>query len=160
MGSRVSRPTARTSFSVISANASAALRCRSTLSENESVVSADSGSPEKKLVVVRSVGLMGIPCELLADGSKRKTHSQGTAANPQPLLSRSLAKVAHSLATYESWLITTRMNMINRKMEKGVNTARIAATGEVSHCQKCSLQARAARVSSRRARLARAGERG
>jgi len=54
MGSRVSRPTGRTSFSVISANARAALRCRSTLSENESVVNAVSGGPEKKLVFVRS----------------------------------------------------------------------------------------------------------
>ncbi len=56
MGSRVSRPTGRTSFSVISAKASAALRCRSTLSEKESVVSAESGEPVKKLVVVRSSG--------------------------------------------------------------------------------------------------------
>lgn len=55
IGSRVSRPTGRTSFSVISAKASAALRCRSTLSENESVVSAESGEPVKKLVVVRSL---------------------------------------------------------------------------------------------------------
>ncbi len=54
MGSSVSRPTGRTSFSVISANASAALRWRSTLSEKESVVSAESGEPVKKLVVVRS----------------------------------------------------------------------------------------------------------
>lgn len=54
MGSSVSRPTGRTSFSVISANASAALRWRSTLSENESVVNAESGAPAKKLVVVRS----------------------------------------------------------------------------------------------------------
>lgn len=54
MGSRVSRPTGRTSFSVISANAKAALRCKSTLSENERVVRAESGAPEKKLVVVRS----------------------------------------------------------------------------------------------------------
>lgn len=55
MGSRVSRPTGLTSFSVISANAKAALRWRSTLSENESVVRAESGEPEKKLVVVLSV---------------------------------------------------------------------------------------------------------
>lgn len=55
MGSSVSRPTGRTSFSVISANASAALRCRSTLSENDSVVRAVKGEPVKKLVVVRSV---------------------------------------------------------------------------------------------------------
>ncbi len=55
MGSSVSRPTGRTSFSVISAKASAALRWRSTLSEKESMVSAESGEPEKKLVVVRSL---------------------------------------------------------------------------------------------------------
>ena len=54
IGSSVSRPTGRTSFSVISANARAALRWRSTLSENESVVNAASGGPEKKLVFVRS----------------------------------------------------------------------------------------------------------
>lgn len=54
MGSSVSRPTGRTSFSVISAKARAALRWRSTLSEKESVVSAESGEPVKKLVVVRS----------------------------------------------------------------------------------------------------------
>ena len=55
MGSSVSRPTGRTSFSVISANASAALRWRSTLSENESVVNAARGESRKKSVVVRSV---------------------------------------------------------------------------------------------------------
>lgn len=54
MGSSVSRPTGRTSFSVISAKASAALRCKSTLSEKESVVNAESGDPEKKLVFVLS----------------------------------------------------------------------------------------------------------
>ena len=54
MGSRVSRPTGRTSFSVISAKASAALRWRSTLSEKESVVRAASGESLKKSVVVRS----------------------------------------------------------------------------------------------------------
>lgn len=55
MGSSVSLPTGRTSFSVISANARAALRWRSTLSEKESVVSAERGDPTKKLVVVRSL---------------------------------------------------------------------------------------------------------
>ncbi len=45
MGSSVSRPTSRTSFSVISANASAALLCRSTLSLKESVDNALRGSP-------------------------------------------------------------------------------------------------------------------
>ena len=54
MGSKVSLPTGLTSFSVISANAKAALRWRSTLSEKERVVSAWSGEPWKKLVVVRS----------------------------------------------------------------------------------------------------------
>ena len=54
MGSSVSRPTGRTSFSVISANARAALRWRSTLSENERVVRAERGEPAKKLVAVRS----------------------------------------------------------------------------------------------------------
>ncbi len=55
MGSSVSRPTSRTSFSVISAKASAALRCRSTLSLNESVDSERSGLPAKKFVSARSV---------------------------------------------------------------------------------------------------------
>lgn len=54
IGSSVSRPTGRTSFSVISAKARAALRCKSTLSEKESVVKAERGDPVKKLVVVRS----------------------------------------------------------------------------------------------------------
>lgn len=54
MGSSVSRPTGRTSFSVISAKARAALRCKSTLSEKERVVNAVSGEPVKKFVVVRS----------------------------------------------------------------------------------------------------------
>lgn len=61
MGSRVSRPTWRTSFSVISAKAKAALRCRSTLSEKESVVNAESGSPSKKLVWVRSEWKVSTP---------------------------------------------------------------------------------------------------
>ena len=55
MGSRVSLPTGRTSFSVISAKARAALRCKSTLSEKDRVVNATNGGPAKKLVVVRSV---------------------------------------------------------------------------------------------------------
>lgn len=67
MGSRVSRPTGRTSFSVISAKARAALRCKSTLSEKESVVNAESGDPVKKLVVVRS----GIQ-SAMSNGRKRE----------------------------------------------------------------------------------------
>ena len=54
-GSRVSLPTCLTSFSVISVNARAALRCRSMLSEKDSVVSVDNGEPVKKFVVVRSM---------------------------------------------------------------------------------------------------------
>lgn len=54
IGSNVSLPTCRTSFSVISANARAALRWRSIFSEKESVVRALRGDPVKKLVVVRS----------------------------------------------------------------------------------------------------------
>lgn len=54
MGSRVSLPTSLTSFSVISANAKAAERWRSTFSENDKVVSAARGEPAKKLVVDRS----------------------------------------------------------------------------------------------------------
>lgn len=53
-GSSVSRPTSRTSFSVISAKASAADRCKSTLSLNASVVSDARGDPWKKFVVLRS----------------------------------------------------------------------------------------------------------
>lgn len=50
----MSRPTGRTSFSVISAKARAALRCKSTLSEKDSVVKAANGGPSKKLVEFRS----------------------------------------------------------------------------------------------------------
>ena len=54
-GSSVLRPTGRSSFSVISEKASAGPGWRSTLSEKESIVSAGSGEPAKKLVVVRSL---------------------------------------------------------------------------------------------------------
>lgn len=54
MGSRVSRDTSRTSFSVISAKARAAERWRSTLSLYERVERARRGSPVKKLVSARS----------------------------------------------------------------------------------------------------------
>jgi hypothetical protein len=45
----------RPTFSVISANARAALRCKSTFSEYERVERARRGSPVKKLVSDRSV---------------------------------------------------------------------------------------------------------
>ncbi len=55
MGSSVSRPTGRTSFSVISAKASAALLCKSTLSEKDNVFNASRGCPAKKFVAARSI---------------------------------------------------------------------------------------------------------
>lgn len=55
MGSRVSLPTSLTSFSVISAKASAADLCRSTLSEKDKVERERKGSPVKKFVSDRSV---------------------------------------------------------------------------------------------------------
>ena len=72
MGSRVSRPTDRTSFSVISAKARAALRCKSTLSENESVVKAERGDPEKKLVVVLSVRHVEIETSQLSVSTRNR----------------------------------------------------------------------------------------
>lgn len=59
IGSSVSRPTSRTSFSVISAKASAAERWRSTLSEKDRVDKDFRGSPVKKFVSVRSDALYG-----------------------------------------------------------------------------------------------------
>lgn len=54
IGSNVSLPTSLTSFSVISAKASAADLCKSTLSLNDNVLRDRSGSPVKKLVSERS----------------------------------------------------------------------------------------------------------
>lgn len=96
IGSRVSRPTGRTSFSVISANARAALRCKSTLSEKDSVVKADSGDPEKKLVVVRSVTHIDSGAQI----EKRKvSHFLGIAVNRPPLLSHFPVIEVHRIAT-------------------------------------------------------------
>lgn len=96
MGSRVSRPTGRTSFSVISAKAKAALRCRSTLSEKDSVVKAERGCPVKKLVVVRSVG-KGFSRTSIEEDLTR-THSQDTEGDrPQPPV-RSRGAMARKLA--------------------------------------------------------------
>jgi hypothetical protein len=96
MGSRVSRPTGRTSRSVISANASAALRCKSTLSENDSVVNAESGDPEKKLVVVRS-GNLAVKVD--PDFEHINTHFQGTEGGLPPPLARFRARGARSPET-------------------------------------------------------------
>ena len=105
MGSSVSLPTGRTSFSVISANASAALRWRSTLSENESVVNAVSGDPVKKLVVVRSAKMFRnrTECKSLV------TYSQGIEGGQQRLLVRSPIKVAHKTATCANGLYSNVM---------------------------------------------------
>ena len=92
MGSKVSLPTGRTSFSVISAKASAALRWRSTLSEKERVVSAVRGEPAKKLVVVRSV-----PCVLryVKFISLVNTYSRGTVTNLPPPPAHSRGAMVH-----------------------------------------------------------------
>jgi hypothetical protein len=84
MGSSVSRPTGRTSFSVISAKASAALRWRSTLSEKESVVNAESGEPVKKLVVVRSFETSKVRDKDVICVVEGSTHFRGTEEG-QPL---------------------------------------------------------------------------
>lgn len=97
MGSSVSRPTGRTSFSVISANASAALRCRSTLSENERVVRAVKGEPVKKFVVVRSVGRVSLRENVCREAGA--PHSPGTAEDPPLPPARSQAVMAHTIAT-------------------------------------------------------------
>jgi hypothetical protein len=102
MGSSVSRPTERTSFSVISAKARAALRCRSTLSENDRVVSAERGDPVKKLVVVRSTYQYQYVC---ADfWCIRNTNSQGIEANLQRPLARFPEAKVHTIATCASGL--------------------------------------------------------
>ena len=97
MGSRVSRPTGRFSFSVISANARAALRWRSTLLENESVVNAVSGGPEKKFVFVRSCA-SGV--DVVNEIWRMKlAHFQGTAKDlPRPPARFPTAK-AHTIGT-------------------------------------------------------------
>lgn len=82
----MSRPTSRTSFSVISANANAADRCRSTLSLNDSVVRDARGAPVKKLVVCRSK--MGSQVEETLDQLVR-TYSPNGEAAPIQLPARS-----------------------------------------------------------------------
>ena len=115
MGSRVSRPTGRTSFSVISAKARAALRCKSTLSEKDSVVKADSGDPEKKLVVVRSVTHIdsGIQIENI-----EATHFLSIAVNRPPLPSRSPVIEVHRIATCALGLmscLSKKRNVVTRQ---------------------------------------------
>ena len=127
MGSSVSRPTGRTSFSVISANARAALRCRSTLSENERVVNAESGSPVKKLVVVRSV------CESvrLLREDEHSTHSLGTEADPRRPPSRSPRAAAHTTVTASKRLRATVSDLLGDCGQR--RTARRAAARYLSH---------------------------
>lgn len=97
IGSRVSRPTSRTSFSVISANANAADRWRSTLSLNDKVVRDASGAPVKKLVVCRSkIGEL--------DPGRDRTHlfqtySPGDEAAPILLPARSPGVVVRTRAS-------------------------------------------------------------
>jgi len=97
IGSNVSRPTGRTSFSVISAKARAALRWRSTLSEKDSVVKAERGDPAKKLVVVlSSLYHMNFNNNLTKLSS---AYSRDIAKGPPLLLARFPAAMAHTLAT-------------------------------------------------------------
>lgn len=83
----MSLPTSRTSFSVISAKAKAADRCRSTLSLNESVESERSGSPVKKLVSDRSV-----KC------SRCKTVKRGAKTVPHTLTLQVLQQIGNGIA--------------------------------------------------------------
>lgn len=74
-------------LSVISANVKLALRCRSTLSENTSVLRARRGSPEKKSVSPRyvyvNISYLIVPVILIV-------HSQGIEAGLQLPLARYL----------------------------------------------------------------------
>jgi len=99
MGSKVSLPTGRTSFSVISAKARAALRCKSTLSEKDKVVSADNGEPLKKLVVVRSVPQSCRERERLMVQGSKNTHFLGTEEDLPQLLVRFRVAMVHRIAT-------------------------------------------------------------
>ena len=106
----MSRPTGRTSFSVISANARAALRCRSTLSENESVVNAESGSPEKKLVDVRSA----IKILVSNDWAKRDfamTHFRGIEEDQLQPRAHSPVATVHMTVIYETGLRKNKFSM-------------------------------------------------
>lgn len=80
-------------FSVISANANAADRCKSTLSENARVERARSGSPSKKLVSLRSV--KGQSLLTLIRKGVVSTHFQESVAVLQWHLARYLAIVVH-----------------------------------------------------------------
>ena len=103
MGSSVSLPTGRTSFSVISANASAALRWRSTLSENESVVNAARGESLKKSVVVRSAAFRrseyGVHMPGRRPGLTGATHFPDTARGPLQPPARSPTTTARMLTS-------------------------------------------------------------
>ena len=83
---------------MISANARAALRWRSTLSENESVVNAVSGGPEKKLVFVRSE----VGSEHLGERTQGKdlAYFQETAKGPPRPPARFPAAKVHTTGTY------------------------------------------------------------
>lgn len=86
---------------MISANASAALRCKSTLSEKERVVSAVSGEPWKKLVVVRSM----CSCEQKLALSILNTYSLGIGEDLRLPLVRSREEEAHTAEISSSGLL-------------------------------------------------------
>ena len=117
IGSRVSRPTGRTSFSVISAKARAALRCKSTLSEKDSVVKAESGDPEKKLVVVRSV--THIDSGAQTENKIKVSHFPGIAVNRPPLPSRFPVIEVRRIATCALGLmscLSIKQNAVRRQL--------------------------------------------
>lgn len=101
MGSSVSLPTSLTSFSVISAKASAADLCRSTLSEKDKVERERSGSPVKKLVSDRSV------VEGREDGQPTSSRYYISASVSPGLTLEVLKQIGNCIAfiVEEQWLV-------------------------------------------------------
>lgn len=105
MGSRVSRPTSRTSFSVISANARAADRCKSTLSLKDRVDRERRGSPVKKLVSERSER-----CERRKDGVSFECGMQHEVGRQAQSLRHQLHSIhVVRVQSRSSWLSDARL---------------------------------------------------
>ena len=129
MGSSVSRPTGRISFSVISANARAALRWRSTFSEKESVVSALSGLPLKKLVVVRSIVYQRRTRAAKSQHALSRNWRRSATASRSTSSSRGSRALALPDETGAS---VSRLEDLNRRRAR---TARVAAACNCAHCR-------------------------
>lgn len=162
MGSSVSRPTSLTSFSVISAKARAAERCKSTLSLNERVVNDARGAPVKKFVVCRS------DRGYVNDFSHRigtfYTHFPSDATAPRPPLVRSPTATAHihvsawdrlkkgmrvSAPIAESWIITAtspvgwrRIAMRASNSSAGSRHSRLHLVAASSRCSCSAMHVR------------------